>query len=139
MSKKRFLLVIAAYVTIVGSTLASGATVVAYKKWVGQTTPLPSTAVYTATTDGLYRVSSYAEGGATYTSGTDAVAAWFLWTDDYKTPNPGEWATANIIGNQGSVQVIRLLKGKTLFVQTFTSFDPTGPYDLYVTVERLEK
>ena len=131
-------------------------TIVARIALVNQTAAIPTTTLFTPTSDGLYRISAY---GAITTPVSPNGANWsvfFGWTDeagmegsgeplviiaDFNTPqNAYGVCTQGANGTQspaGCVLVVRSLAGKPLTYSVTAEFAAGGTYELFITVEQL--
>jgi len=103
----------------------------------GSTNVIPQTAVFTPSETGLYRLSGYMETSVPYGQGNGSYNVSFYWTD-------GEHVQGVALGVQsmlGPAQINQTFiarAGTPVLYSTYTSFTPTGNYDLFFTIEKLE-
>jgi hypothetical protein len=124
--------------------------IVAKAKLTNQTATIPTTAIYTPTQDGLYRLSVYATLTKTDPTSESLWYYSFQWTDDAGNqeasqflmaygdqPGPFLWQSTNYIG--GGAQPFEAAAGKPI---TYNVMQNNGPdnsaYSLYYVLERLE-
>ena len=123
--------------------------IVARAKLVNQTSPIPTTTIFTPTQNGLYRLSVY----ATVTRTGSVATGWqydIFWTDDSGPQNGGQglingsdgntgsftWTNA---GNYGAVLVLEAAAGTPITYDILQQGAPdNAAYSLYYTLERLE-
>lgn len=129
------------------SIAANATTVVKNYVVLGQTTPVPNTALYTPTVSGAYVVHVIAERAVPGNVFTDPVCTYIQWTDDnsnlhsvYSTDN-GSGGCLNQANDPnatfGSASLlIRVKAGTSINVSTIQSNPTVLAYDLYVLVER---
>lgn len=126
------------------SVAANATTVVKNYVVLGQTTPLPNTALYTPTVSGAYVVHIIMERAVPGNVFSDPVAPYIEWTDDnnhvhsvYSTTGAGlnQSQEPNAIFGATSM-LIRVKAGTTISVSTIQSNPTVSAYDIYVLVER---
>ena len=111
------------------------AEIVYQNSWIGQTTSIPSTTVFTASSDGMYRVSvgttasgSYPPGGAVYSVAIEPVSG--------QNVAPYDSISSSGIGGQAGVTVIALTSGQAIQFSATVS-GSIASYNAYVLVEKL--
>lgn len=157
MRKTLLLVLLAAAASCFGQTAGPAyPRVVATVSLTGQTASIPTTTIFTPKKSGLYRVSVY---GAMTTPVSENAASWdvFLgWTDDAGAEVTGFmyiadwWAPPAAYGSCGAggfssaaqngagcVQVVRNVAGQPLTYAVGTYNNPSGTYELFITVEQL--
>ena len=122
------------------TTSTSLPVVVAQRSFIGETTNIPPTTIFTPTSKGLFRVTVDLEQSNT-DAGTYAPAVFLSWTGDFAS-----YQTQMVIGpnyQSGSAaagsDAITVRDAANAPVQISTTLNPNeeGTYNLYVVIEKL--
>lgn len=129
-----------------GQGVPYGTTVVASASWIAQTDGIATTALYTPSVDGNYRISVWMETSYFVNNCLTTANGHVLWTSDYGSYNwsgPGSnplklyplaYAQASIVVRAKSGNAISFYA--SLGDGCYPS-PPSQPYNAYVTVEKL--
>ena len=113
------------------------AQIVAKQSWIGRSSALGSTTIYTPAADGLYRVSAYLE----VASGTPSVTANIGYTDDHHTPSSTYYSLGTFssgeYNNGGTFQAYTFRAKSGDAISVSTTYGSTGSFDFYVVLELL--
>ncbi len=113
--------------------------VVASATLTNQTAAIPSTPIFTPTSDGIFRVSAYLSASAS-TSKSAYTYVLVGWTDENGPRKTGSQAYQNNSNAEFTNFTLRDLAGQPLLYQTlYVPSKGTGmTYNLYITVEQLQ-
>lgn len=107
----------------------------------GVSASIPVTTIYTASDDGLYRVSLYGESAAAISLDTQTLSANLSYTDSLGTilqRFDSFPLISPVITGGSSFLVIKLSAGSIISIAgTVNSYDGITPYDLYYVIERI--
>jgi len=132
-------------------TNSIGPAIVARGKLVNQTTPIPTTTIFTPTQTGLYRISVYATVAISDPSSQSSWNYDLGWTDDAGKQNAytllwqygqhlGQFANDTSFLDGGVVRVFEAKAGTPITHDLFQGGGPpdSSAYSLYYALERLE-
>lgn len=107
--------------------------VVAKQSFIGQTTLIPETVLFTATETGDYQVSIYPTQNPSAPDDASLVVGRASWADEYGEAT--NWTFETNPGPAGTpVFSVHLPEGNSIYIETISGGSSEYPYDIFVTV-----